>query len=514
MGKPMFVSLNRKIIYSIVALFLITSLIFVYTFYIIYGNKIQEDQRYSIQRNQQYIDLLFKNIVVSKEFRHVLENNPHIVIPDYVSNYLASGVNAENRLTLEQRQIQEINKSYEDRYAAIPESLRILGISSILLILSIIFLGYLISRWILTPLNRISTVSSQVADGRLNIRIKSEKTPIFKDELDNLTDTFNQMLDKLENYLSEIKEKETFLQALIDNVPDGIRVTDTAGNLIVANKAYHKQKADKSAFISVNSAPLQIGHREPLTVESLHDLSADINFSHRQKLSSLGFLSTSIAHEMKNNLGALRIILERIISKYYENLPETDEAKKHLNLVYNQLISCIDLPERLLKLTRSSSETSQTVCCKSCMRDVIAMMDFEAKSKGMTINLDCEDETLAFKGNEADFKMIALNLILNALNAMTAGGHLNIKIFRPSPRKVNISFCDTGCGIAPEKLEQIFEPFYTASESRSAQGNGLGLPIVKSLATKYKGTINVISTPGCGSEFTLSFPAIKNLAKK
>ena len=132
----------------------------------------------------------------------------------------------------------------------------------------------------------------------------------------------------------------------------------------------------------------------------------------------------------------------------------------------------------------------------------------------MTINLDCQDDTLAFKGNEADFKMIALNLILNALNAMTAGGHLNIKIFRPSPRKVNISFCDTGCGIAAEKLEQIFEPFYTDSESRSTQGNGLGLPIVKSLATKYKGTINVISTPGCGSEFTLSFPAIKNLAKK
>lgn len=510
----MFVSLNRKIIYSIVTLFLITSLIFVYTFYIIYGNKIQEDQRYSIQRNQQYIDLLFKNIVVSKEFRHILEQNPHIVIPDYVSNYLASAVNAENRLTLEQRQIQEINKSYEDRYAAIPESLRILGISSILLILSIIFLGYLISRWILNPLNRISTVSSQVADGRLNIRIKPEKTPFFKDELDNLTDTFNQMLDKLENVLSEIKEKEAFLQALIDNVPDGIRVTDAAGNVIVANKAYHKQKADKSAFLSVNAAPLQIGREQSLTVESLHDLSADINFSHRQKLSSLGFLSTSIAHEMKNNLGALRIILERIISKFYAARPDNDEAKKHLNLVYNQLISCIDLPERLLKLTRSSSETSQTVCCHSCLQDVVAMMDFEAKSKGMTISLECEDETLAFRGNEADFKMIALNLILNALKAMTAGGRLEIRTFRPSPRKVGISFCDNGCGIAEEKLQQIFEPFYTDSENENARGNGLGLSIVKSLVSKYKGTINVTSTPGQGSTFTLSFPAIKNLAKK
>lgn len=510
----MFVSLNRKIIYSIVALFLITSLIFVYTFYIVYGNKIQEDQRYSIQRNQQYIDLLFKNIVVSKEFRHILQQNPQIIIPDYVSNYLTSGVSAENSLSMEQKQIQEINQSYQDRYAAITESIRILGISSILLILSIIFLGYLISRWILNPLSRISNISSQVADGRLNVRIKAEKTPLFVDELDNLTTTFNQMLDKLENVLSEVKEKEAFLQALIDNVPDGIRVTDNTGKVIIANKAYHKQKADKSAFISVNAAPLKIGRQKPLTVESLHDLSADINFSHRQKLSSLGFLSTSIAHEMKNNLGALRIILERVLQKYYTERPEEDEAKKHLNLVYNQLVSCIEVPERLLKLTRSSSETSQTIYCQPCLTDVIAMMDFEAKSKGMTINLECEDSTLSIAGSEADFKMIALNLILNALKAMKAGGQIDIRIFQPSPRKVSISFTDTGCGIAPEKLEQIFEPFYTSSGNGNSLGNGLGLSIVKSLVTRYKGTITVTSTPGRGSCFTLSFPAIKKLAKK
>ena len=76
----MFISLNRKIIYSILILFLITSVIFVYTFYLIYGSKIQEEQLYNIQRNQQYIDLLYKNINLSKEMRHIASSYPQIEI--------------------------------------------------------------------------------------------------------------------------------------------------------------------------------------------------------------------------------------------------------------------------------------------------------------------------------------------------------------------------------------------------------------------------------------------------
>lgn len=120
----MFVSLNRKIIYSIILLFMITSVIFVYTFYIVYGNKIQEEQRYSIQRNQQYIDLLYKNINMTKEFRRVLDEKKDIRIDPAIEKILYSQSTEESQmqeLSQEQKQIYEINKSFDERYAAIQE---------------------------------------------------------------------------------------------------------------------------------------------------------------------------------------------------------------------------------------------------------------------------------------------------------------------------------------------------------------------------------------------------------
>ena len=88
----MFVSLNRKIIYSILLLFLVTSLVFVYTFYLIYGNKIQEEQLYSIQRNQQYVDLLYRNINIAKSFREILVQYPNIKVSESIRNAVALNV--------------------------------------------------------------------------------------------------------------------------------------------------------------------------------------------------------------------------------------------------------------------------------------------------------------------------------------------------------------------------------------------------------------------------------------
>lgn len=351
----MFVSLNKKIIYSILFFFIISSLIFIYTFYIVYGNRIQEELRSNIQRNQQYIDLLYQNINLSNELRNAIRQNKSASITADTKSDAIFGENENSLLKQihnEQRRIAEFNKNYDERYAAIQESVKILGISSILSILAILLFGYLMTRWILVPLNKISAVSQKVSEGNLNVRIEREHMPKFTDELDYLIITFNQMLDNLQNVISEVKEQEAFLQALIDSIPDGIRVIDENYNIIIANKAYFKQvgttgksckhcyesshclkapcdhkaincplyeiltenktnikviqqfKNASTRHLSINAAPL-ISDKGRYIVESIRDLSDDINFSHQQKLSSLGFLSTSIAHEMKKPSGSI-----------------------------------------------------------------------------------------------------------------------------------------------------------------------------------------------------------------
>jgi len=552
--NQMFVSLNRKVIYSILFLFLVVTTIFASTFYIIYGNKIQNEQLASIQRNQQYIDLLYKNINMTNEFRQILNSYPNIQISPTLSNTLHL-THYEEQLRSEQKRISEMLKIYEQRYNAIQESLNIFGISSILIIFIIFFVGLLISKWILNPINKISAVSEKVSAGDISVRIKNIKKSIFMDELDKLILTFNQMLDNLQNVISQIKDKETFLQSLIDSIPDGIRVIDKKYNIIVANKAYYKQvgKAQinckkcyeasqklsspcnpdtfqcpvndilfqrkknlnviqqfchaPNRHLSINAAPMYHSGKVEYVVEAIRDLSEDINFSHQQKISSLGFLSTSIAHEIKNHLGALRLLLERILDKFYADKDDSDEIKSNLLMIYSELVSCIDVPERLLKLTRNSSEISQQINISDCISDVVNLLDFEAKSLGISIELSFPNTDLYIIGNEADFKMVVINIILNALKAMNNNGILTINIKRNKAKNIIISFTDTGVGIAPENIHRIFDPFFTGSTNNIKKGTGLGLSIAKTIVENHKGKIWVQSNP-TGNCFCIQLPTV------
>ena len=369
------------------------------------------------------------------------------------------------------------------------------------------------------------------------------------------------MVDNLQKTLSDVRDKEKFLQSLIDSIPDGIRVIDENYNIIIANKSYYKQvghRAKKnctcynSSFnnkypcdinhthcplyeitkknkknvniiqqfahnsnrhLAINAAPLIYDDNHTYIVESIRDLSKDIDFSHQQKLSSLGFLSSSIAHEIKNQLGALRLIIEHLLNKYYANIPDSDEQKKMINMIYSEIIEAAKVPERLLKLIRGSNMHESIINCIECINDVINVLDFEAKSKGIDILFSPPSHNVYIKGNETDFKIAAINIILNALKAMQGNGVLTISIDDNLPDEIKINFSDTGHGISPSDLPYIFNPFFSDGHQTQNSGSGLGLAITKSIIEKFGGKITVTSTVGKGSCFTFSLPLIKNLQK-
>lgn len=558
----MFISLNKKIVYTISLFFLLTSIIFLYSFYIVYGNKIQEEQETNIKRNQQYIALFMENISLSKELQKIIDTNKNIHIDANVRQHLLTSSSEESQITelsREQMRVQEMQEAYNARYNSIQEGIKIVFLSALLIALSIILLWAIIRRWILYPISKLTNVSNEVAQGHLNARAEIEKSPIFHDELDNLTSTFNQMLDKLEQVIAEVKEKEAFMQSLIDSIPDGIRVIDDNYNIVITNKAYNQQiinskkcagakcykvsqkldtpcpadtflcplheilnnkaknikvvqqfASNPGRHLSINAAPLIISKNERYIVESIRDLSEDINFSHQQKLSSLGFLASSVAHEMKNNLGAIRIIIERLLNKYYADKPADNEQKKHLELIYTQLVDSINVPERLLKLSRSTDiNEDELIDCASSISDVISLLDFEAKSRGAVIDFQTSAPNLCIRGAEANFKMVIVNLMLNALNALKDNGHLQIDIRPKGSKHILITVADNGIGIEADKLHRIFEPFYSNGKNSQSKGTGLGLSIVKSIMNKFNAKIEVESTPGKGTVFTLIFPAAK-----
>ena len=506
----MFISLNKKILYSIlVFLFLITGLFFA-IFINLYGRNLQDRQNSLYLRNQYVVDLLYDNISLQKQLAEIYENNPKISLR-YRGNRVSQGIDlTQKELSKEQRLNAELQKNYNNNKEAIIVGAQILGVSLFIVVLFIFLLIFMLDYWVIRPIEKLIEISRKVSLGIFSSRIMVESGR-FQDEFDILYSTFNKMLDNTEYNIEETKAREIFLQRLIDAIPDGIRVIDKNYNVIMANSAFHSMLKLKKTCVGqkcykaynthcdgcpqrqyacpvkelllnsanipehfhtihevgkvplyLNATKLRWGQNEEdiYIVEALHDLSNDVRFSHQQKVSSLAFLSTSIAHEMKNNLGAIRMIFEGILSNYYANVPDTDDQKKYLQMAYNQLVETI--------------KTQLT-------------------------------ENLTFNGNEADFKMIILNLAQNAIKAMPDGGEL-ILTTSNNRKNIKISIKDTGIGITPEKIKHIFEPFYSANDN--VRSSGLGLAIVSDLIEKMHGRISVKSKVGKGTEFIISIPII------
>ena len=237
----MFLSINRKIIYSMFLLFLTSTIIFASTFYITYSSKVSKDQQISITRNMQYSDLLQRNILLIKEIKNLLKKNNNLKIDEKEFpqiNTLISNTAHSNFLLNEQEKLAERTKLFDENYKTIYQGVSLILFNTVLLSSFIILIGYLFNNWVLKPINIISNISEQIGLGNIKLRIPIRTNIKYQDELDKFSNIFNMMLDNIENMISTIQDKEKFLQSLIDSIPDGIRVIDENYNIIIANKTY------------------------------------------------------------------------------------------------------------------------------------------------------------------------------------------------------------------------------------------------------------------------------------
>ena len=550
----MFISLNKKILYTISIFLILTFIIFLLTFFAVYGRKFIEEQRFSTLNTLQISDLNYKNIVLEQELHNIIQSNSQVLLSEKAQKIISSSPISGHDISQEYQRLNLLTQNYHKRYRSMEEAIKITITSALTIVIMILIIGILIRNWLLIPIKRLSKASDKVSSGDLTPRIK-KKSQLFHDELSNLTTTFNQMLDNLAHSFDEIKTKERFLQSLIDSIPDGIRVIDENYNIIIANKTYYTQTghtiptiSEKCYFssqclnhpcsatthrcplreikkhnlpvinviqafsrnqghhYSINAAPMHIttshGKKETYIVESIRDLSGDIEYSHQQKLSSFGFLGTSIAHEIKNHLGSIRLIIEALLEQ--KNTQRSKEDTNYLQLIKQQIHECINVPERLLSLSRESISENTQIICTECIKEIIALLDYEAKRNGIIINFIDKSHKSTLYGNSGDFKMIIINLIQNAIKAMPSGGELNIEL-KKRKNTITISFTDTGCGISSKDIQRIFEPFYSTQQGLGAAGTGLGLPIVKSIVEKFSGHISVKSQLQKGTCFTLKF---------
>lgn len=226
-----------------------------------------------------------------------------------------------------------------------------------------------------------------------------------------------------------------------------------------------------------------------------------------EQLASVGFLAAGVAHEINNPLASIALCGESLEGRVRRLLDEghRDHAviAKYLKMIQSEAFRCKGITEQLLDFSRIGPVTRQKTELGELVRGVIEMVGHMGRYQQMHVEFDPEEAVVA-SVHPQEMKQVVLNLLCNALDSLDAEGTVRIELCRKC-RFAELMFADDGCGMEPQVLEHIFEPFYTLR--RKGTGTGLGLSITYRIVSDHGGNIIAKSPgPGQGSTFRIRLP--------
>jgi len=222
-----------------------------------------------------------------------------------------------------------------------------------------------------------------------------------------------------------------------------------------------------------------------------------------QRLSSVGALASSVAHEFNN-------ILTTIMNYAKLALREQDPAARNqaIERVLKGSQRAATIIHSMLGFARNTSTQREDADIVALVEEVLVLCDKDLSKHRVQVEKRFQGRPHA-PVVPAQLEQVLLNLIINARQAMPRGGRLTLDV-RTNPRTqmVEIRISDTGTGIPPERLRLIFEPFYTTKEpdEHGHGGTGLGLSVCRQIIEQHHGRIRVESLVGKGSTFTVKLP--------
>jgi len=219
-----------------------------------------------------------------------------------------------------------------------------------------------------------------------------------------------------------------------------------------------------------------------------------------EKMAAIGQLAAGIAHEIRNPLGIIANALFDLRELLPRGLPEVEED---LRIALEEMRRVQEIIDNLLEFSRTSRAETEVVDVNALLRKTLQLMQRSLQNHGVEVQTEFGDVGLCV-ANQNALRQVFLNLITNAVQAMPNGGELRIRTLPVGNDRIRMDFADTGIGIPPEHLSDIFNPFFTTKEP--GQGTGLGLSVVHSVVKRFKGEIRVQSQVNRGTTFTIELP--------
>ena len=275
------------------------------------------------------------------------------------------------------------------------------------------------------------------------------------------------------------------------------RLTTRAGELRTANIAIAPLLSRD--FISVGRIILVDDITERVTLEA--------QLAQADKLSSIGLLAAGVAHEINTPLA--------VISSYAQMLSKQLRGDARLGPVLDKITQqsfrAAEIANGLLNFSRTSTTEFRETDLNQVIRDTLSLLEHQFKTAQIDVDLALAEHLPPIHGNPGKLQQVFLNLLLNAKEAMPAGGSLRVSTLVNGHVAAQIT--DSGSGIAPEHLKRIYDPFFTTKTTPKPgdrRGTGLGLSVSYGIIQEHAGKIHVESAIGAGTTFHLEFPLLRN----
>ena len=227
-----------------------------------------------------------------------------------------------------------------------------------------------------------------------------------------------------------------------------------------------------------------------------------------ERLAAMGQLAAGVAHEINNPLGGISNCLKLISTKINKPNPEPKDFQdsiKYLQTSEQELNRCIWIVRNFLSFSKRPNLKPVAANINSVIQELIALIEPQAKVQNILITKKLSLDLPQIKVDAQQLHQALMNVILNSLEAMTHGGELKICTeYDRRDKMIKIDIVDTGVGIPEENLPRLFEPFF--STKPEGKGTGLGLPIVYEIIDEHNGSIEVESSLGKGTIFTIKLP--------
>ena len=240
-----------------------------------------------------------------------------------------------------------------------------------------------------------------------------------------------------------------------------------------------------------------IFHNQHLHLQEVKAL--EIEVLHRERLSALGNMAATVAHEVRNPLNAISMGLQRLKVEF-QPTDDQDDYSRLTELMLGEVHRLNSIVEQFLSLARPLEIKPEAFLVQDLLYELATLVEEEAQESKVQIRVVASADLPPLKADREYLRQLLLNLILNGFQAMADGGTLTLEA-RASRGNFLITVTDTGTGIAPENLPRIFEPYFTTK----AKGSGLGLAIAHGITEAHGGTITVTNEAG-GCRFLISLP--------